>query len=402
MAAKSIKIEPSWEDTTEIQVKYDEQGNIIKEAIPGKEMIFKCEICERRFHFKNVLKWHVAEMHSDAIITDSDDNNEIENQIEPETDSVEDEKLLKQTSGVLPQKRTRSESSSQEDDEIFNNENKRQKTISPNEAENTSERKIVNTKKKCPICGKNVQIIMQARKDFGFQTLAKDFCEEHNENILKDKENSISCELCKFEFKKEPGDKCNNMVKKWRYHMYSNHLKSKIHKAFGNLISSKCCNLGNCESKLFSDSNQLIEHLIGKEHGIFELCMKHELNNQKNVTSIESDEEEPVQDESNKDGLVQNESDKEEFAQDESSVDDQDESYEEEVVQEESNEDEVTKKSDSISSEENRMVHKLTDEEREEMLQEKLLQQLQDLQRRKQEAQKQKSQEHLTVSFNQF
>ena len=67
--------------------------------------------------------------------------------------------------------------------------------------------------------------------------------------------------------------------------------------------------------------------------------MKHELNNQKNVKPIESDEEEPVQDESNKDGLVQNESDKEEFAQDESSEDDQDESYEEEVVQEESNED---------------------------------------------------------------
>ena len=123
MTDKSIKIEPSWEDTTEIHVKYDEQGNIIKEEIPSKEIIFKCEICERRFHFKNVLKWHVAEMHADAIITDSDDNNEIENKIEPETDSVEDEKLLK------PQKRTRSDSSSQQDDEIFNNDNKRPKII---------------------------------------------------------------------------------------------------------------------------------------------------------------------------------------------------------------------------------------------------------------------------------
>ena len=60
----------------------------------------------------------------------------------------------------------------------------------------------------------------------------------------------------------------------------------------------------------------------------------------------------------------------------------------------------ITKKSDSKSPEQNKPVDKLTDQKREEMLQEQLLQQLQDLQRRQQEAQKQKSQEHLTVSFN--
>ena len=58
----------------------------------------------------------------------------------------------------------------------------------------------------------------------------------------------------------------------------------------------------------------------------------------------------------------------------------------------------ITKKSDSKSPEQNKPVDKLTDQKREEMLQEQLLQQLQDLQRRQQEAQKQKSQEHLTVS----
>ena len=62
----------------------------------------------------------------------------------------------------------------------------------------------------------------------------------------------------------------------------------------------------------------------------------------------------------------------------------------------------ITKKSDSKSPEQNKPVDKMTDQKREEMLQEQLLQQLQDLQRRQQEAQKQKSQEHLTVSVKFF
>ena len=275
MTEKSIKIEPSWEDTNQIQVKYDERGNVIKEVIPGKEIIFKCEICERRFSFKVVLKRHMAEMHKDVIIiTDSDNDDEI---VEVQ---VEDKNLSKQTSEVLPQKRTRSESSSQEGKEIFNheNENKRQKIMPLNE-ENKSH-KIVNTKKKCQICGENVQIIMKTQKTFGFEIVETDYCKKH-----ADKRDSISCEFCKDVFYRGLEDH----IYKWRYHMYSKHLKTKIHKAFGGLISSKCCTLEDCNFKSFSDSNQLIQHLIGKQHGILEQFIKFELYDREKASAVDGD-----------------------------------------------------------------------------------------------------------------
>ena len=52
--------------------------------------------------------------------------------------------------------------------------------------------------------------------------------------------------------------------------MYSKHFKTKFHEEFGDLISSKICNLGDCESKSFSDSSRIIQHLYGKQHGILE------------------------------------------------------------------------------------------------------------------------------------
>ena len=52
--------------------------------------------------------------------------------------------------------------------------------------------------------------------------------------------------------------------------MYSKHFKTKFHEEFGDLISSKICNLGNCETKSFSDTSRIIQHLYGKQHGIIE------------------------------------------------------------------------------------------------------------------------------------
>ena len=77
------------------------------------------------------------------------------------------------------------------------------------------------------------------------------------------------CEFCNLTFYKEIGAD-NNMAKKWRNHMYSKHFKTKFHEEFGDLISSKICNLGNCETKSFSDTSRIIQHLYGKQHGIIE------------------------------------------------------------------------------------------------------------------------------------
>ena len=65
--------------------------------------------------------------------------------------------------------------------------------------------------------------------------------------------------------------------------MYSKHLKTKFHEKFGDLISSKTCNLGECGSKSFPDSSRIIQHLYGKRHGILEqfIADKLERKNEK-------------------------------------------------------------------------------------------------------------------------
>ena len=88
------------------------------------------------------------------------------------------------------------------------------------------------------------------------------------------------CEFCNLTFYKEIGAD-NNMAKKWRNHMYSKHFKTKFHEEFGDLISSKICNLGNCETKSFSDTSRIIQHLYGKQHGIIEKFITDYWENEK-------------------------------------------------------------------------------------------------------------------------
>ena len=68
--------------------------------------------------------------------------------------------------------------------------------------------------------------------------------------------------------------------------MYSKHFKTKFHEEFGDLISSKICNLGNCETKSFSDTSRIIQHLYGKQHGIIEKFITDYWENENTVQKI--------------------------------------------------------------------------------------------------------------------
>ena len=89
--------------------------------------------------------------------------------------------------------------------------------------------------------------------------------------------------------------------------MYSKHFKTKFHEEFGDLISSKICNLGNCETKSFSDTSRIIQHLYGKQHGIIEKFITDYWENENDRSDLpentEDYKEEPmVTDIDNRDG----------------------------------------------------------------------------------------------------
>ena len=86
----------------------------------------------------------------------------------------------------------------------------------------------------------------------------------------------IFCEFCYLEFsQKEFGSRRKD---RWRQHIYSKHLKSKIDEAVKE--SSTNCPIENCHFETKSPSRQLIiQHYIGKRHGILEKLIgkKHAL-----------------------------------------------------------------------------------------------------------------------------
>ena len=107
--------------------------------------------------------------------------------------------------------------------------------------------------------------------------------ETKKQKMDEEPKNNLTCEFCNLTFSREVGGADYNMVKKWRQHVYSKHLKTKFHEKFGDVISSKICNLGECGSKSFPDSSRIIQHLYGKRHGILEqfIADKLERKNEK-------------------------------------------------------------------------------------------------------------------------
>ena len=89
-------------------------------------------------------------------------------------------------------------------------------------------------------------------------------------------DNSVTCELCLLTFTEE-ANRCQGLDNKWRFHVYSKHLKRKFENSFANMISDKLCSLGDCKSKSFPSDDGVIKHLIGKKHGILEQFIKEEL-----------------------------------------------------------------------------------------------------------------------------
>ena len=96
----------------------------------------------------------------------------------------------------------------------------------------------------------------------------------------------VFCEFCKLKFTKQ---ECNGRQKdKWRHHVYSKHLKSKIDEAVKD--SSTHCPIENCDYKTKNPNRKLIiQHYIGyKSHGILEKLIAEELQLNKNVENEDS------------------------------------------------------------------------------------------------------------------
>ena len=96
---------------------------------------------------------------------------------------------------------------------------------------------------------------------------------------------TIVCEFCGLEFSEKMA--CIG-VKKWRHHIYSKHLKSKIDEAVKD--SSTNCPIENCDYETKNPNRQLIiQHYIGyKSHGILEKLIADELQADKNVKNEDS------------------------------------------------------------------------------------------------------------------
>ena len=97
-------------------------------------------------------------------------------------------------------------------------------------------------------------------------------------------ENNVTiCEFCGLEFSENIAG-----VKRWRHHIYSKHLKSKIDDAIKD--SSTNCPIENCDYETKTPNRQLIiQHYIGyKSHGILEKLIADELQLNKNVENEDS------------------------------------------------------------------------------------------------------------------
>ena len=97
-------------------------------------------------------------------------------------------------------------------------------------------------------------------------------------------ENNVTvCEFCGLEFSENIAG-----VKRWRHHLYSKHLKSKIDDAIK--YSSTNCPIENCDYETKTPNRQLIiQHYIGyKSHGILEKLIADELQLNKNVENEDS------------------------------------------------------------------------------------------------------------------
>ena len=97
-------------------------------------------------------------------------------------------------------------------------------------------------------------------------------------------ENNVTvCEFCGLEFSENIAG-----VKRWRHHLYSKHLKSKIDDAIK--YSSTNCPIENCDYETKTPNRQLIiQHYIGyKSHGILEKLIADELQLNKNVKNEDS------------------------------------------------------------------------------------------------------------------
>ena len=91
-------------------------------------------------------------------------------------------------------------------------------------------------------------------------------------------DDSVTCELCGLIFT-QADHRGQGLVNKYRYHVYSKHLKRRFENSFGSMISDKLCSLGDCKCKTFPDTDGVIKHLIGKKHGILEEFLNEELKN---------------------------------------------------------------------------------------------------------------------------
>ena len=85
----------------------------------------------------------------------------------------------------------------------------------------------------------------------------------------------IVCEFCGLEFSgNKMGPKNKN---RWRMHVYSKHLKSKVDKK---IKSHTSCPVKNCDFELNSpDKNRIVQHYISGNHDILEKLIENELEN---------------------------------------------------------------------------------------------------------------------------
>ena len=227
------------------------------------------------------------------------DNNLVTNdQTEEQTKNDSDEK-------VSPDSSSSNETNGEIDDVLYdeNQDNSISSVVEDQESKNK-----VNKKYKCDSCAKIFKHIFSVQQHLKYEhkdnptttyseVQTKDINEsgaEFEVNSLNNqfhenfpKNDLIKCQLCGVTFTEE-GNRCQGLENKYRYHVYSKHLKRKFEDTYPIMFSDKLCFLGDCKSRSFPDEMGLIKHLIGKKHGILEQFMNEELLLQDKTTTPEN------------------------------------------------------------------------------------------------------------------
>ena len=226
------------------------------------------------------------------------DNNLVTNdQTEEQTKNDSDEK-------VSPDSSSSNETNGEIDDVLYdeNQDNSISSVVEDQESKNKLK------KYKCDSCAKNFKHIFSVQQHLKYEhkdnptttyseVQTKDINEsgaEFEVNSLNNqfhenfpKNDLIKCQLCGVTFTEE-GNRCQGLENKYRYHVYSKHLKRKFEDTYPIMFSDKLCFLGDCKSRSFPDEMGLIKHLIGKKHGILEQFMNEELLLQDKTTTPEN------------------------------------------------------------------------------------------------------------------